>query len=481
MHQNGKVLFIVHDVYQEDNAFPLGPAYLSAVLRENQTEVVICCQDVYHYSNEELAEKYLIGKTYDLIGIGFLSARFEETIVELCKIVNQHKGKAKLILGGHGPSAIPDYTMDRTGADLIALGEAEQTIVRVVNIIVKGGDLFAIPGLVIRKGKRAIKTQGKRLVQNIDQLPFPAWDLFPMEIYTTNMQYAGQRKNEKSFEILTSRGCVNQCSFCHRLEKGIRSRSMENVIEEMSLLHDRYGITYFVIQDELFLSSVKRLRKFIESLDTCGLLGNVRYNISGGIRASLITDELAFLLKKSGCCYVNIGFESVHQEILDELDKNTHVEDNYRAADILSSYGIPMGLNFIWGLRGDTERTLKDSVDFIRKYNDYTELATIRPVTPFPGSPLYDDAIEKGLLSGPQDFFSQFKNSDLITVNFTQFSNRKAHELLFQANMQLISDYYAKISGSMTEAAGIINDYFNLYFREASEFRGVRHHTRQVG
>ncbi len=98
----GKVLLIIHDVHQDDNQFPLGPAYLAAVLKKEGIEVEVYCQDVFHYPNSHLA-KLLDSNHYDLIGLGFLAARFKETVEPLCEVINQHKKDAWLVLGGHGP------------------------------------------------------------------------------------------------------------------------------------------------------------------------------------------------------------------------------------------------------------------------------------------------------------------------------------------------------------------------------------------
>src|SRR4030042_5232429 len=127
--QNGKVLLIVHDVYQKDNQFPTGMAYLAAVLKKEGVDVKICCQDVFHYSNEELAKLFLKNTRYDLIGVGFLAARFKETVLGLCNTINKYKKNAWLVLGGPGPSPIPGYVLKETKADIIAIGEAEETIV----------------------------------------------------------------------------------------------------------------------------------------------------------------------------------------------------------------------------------------------------------------------------------------------------------------------------------------------------------------
>src|SRR3989344_6075515 len=113
--KKNRVLFIIHDVYQEDNLLPLGPAYLAAVLKENGAGVEAYCMDIFHYTNEQLA-KHLYENEYDLIGIGFMAARFTETVLDMCKTINGHKKNAWLVLGGSGPSPIPEYILETTKA-----------------------------------------------------------------------------------------------------------------------------------------------------------------------------------------------------------------------------------------------------------------------------------------------------------------------------------------------------------------------------
>jgi anaerobic magnesium-protoporphyrin IX monomethyl ester cyclase len=479
MSSQGKVLFIVHDVYQEDNEFPLGIGYLAAVLKKHGADVTVCCQDVFHYSNEELAEKYLKNKTYDLIGIGFMAARFKETILDLCKTVNKHKKNAKLILGGHGPSSIPEYVLKTTQADLVAIGEAEETIIEVLDTILLKKDFSQIKGIAYRDGDNVFVNGRRKPVKNLDSLPFPAWELFPMDKYTTNMKYMGQAEDQKAMQVLTSRGCVNKCTFCYRLEKGFRFRSMENVMQEIKALYDTYNVTYFTIQDELFVASVKRFKEYLAGLEKYGLLHNIKYNISVGIRADIANDEMAKLLKESGCQKVNIGFESTSQICLDDYKKNTTVEDNIRTAELMKRNNMNMGVNFIFGAPHDTEETLKQNVQFIKKYNQYQELRTIRPVTPYPGSEMFDYAVEKGLLTGPEEFFERFKNSDLITVNFTEIPNDKFYKMLFEANKELILDHFQHTNGDMKEAQHMIDSFYNLYFKGFTKFRGARHFEKK--
>jgi len=428
MLNKGKVLFIIHDVYQDDNEFPLGAGYLASALKKEGVEVTVCCQDVFHYSNTEMAKRFLRDKEYDLIGIGFLAARFRETIVGLCETVSQHKKGAWLVLGGQGAAAIPEYVLKETQAEIAAIGEAEKTIIELLKCKLENKDLSQIKGIAYRQGDEVKINERRKPVIKLDELPFPEWSLFPIEKYISSLRLFGADKEDRTLAMLTTRGCVNRCNFCYRMEKGIRFRSVPNVIEEIKLLNDKYGITYFQMQDELFNFPKERLFALNDELKKNNL--KIKFNCSA--RVDNFDEETALCLKEMGCKFINFGMESSDQNVLDLMEKNTLVEENIKAAEITKKAGIGLGLNFIWGNKGDTAESLGKNVELIKKYNTYDQIRTIRPVTPYPGCRLYYEAIEKGLLSGPGDFFDKFKNSDLLMVNFTDIPEDEFYKLLLQ-------------------------------------------------
>lgn len=472
--KRGKALFIIHDVYQDDNTFPLGPAYLAACLENAGHEVETYCMDVFHYTNEELAA-FLEEKEYDIIGTGFLAARYKETVVELCKVINAHKKNAWLELGGHGPSPISQYVLKETQADIVGIGECEETIVDIMECKLSGGSLADVKGIAYRDGDMFYVTEPRPAIKDLDKIPFPAWHLFPMDKYADCIKNAAMGEDEKLLAIISSRGCTNRCSFCYRMEKGIRVRSIENVVEEMKILNERYGITYFNTLDELFVFSKKRILALRDLLRQNGL----KIKFDANCRVDIFDEEMAMLLKECGCVFLNIGFESASQEILNNMNKNTTVEENIRAAEIAREYDIGIGLNFIWGIPGDNIDTMKANAEFIKRFNTYDQIRTIRPVTPYPGCDLYYTAIERGLLNGPDDFFKRFKNSDLITVNFTGIPDEKVYEALYEVNRDLIFDHFRHTSGDMEAAEYLAESFYLLYTGKLDKFRGARKYTKE--
>jgi len=132
--------------------------------------------------------------------------------------------------------------------------------------------------------------------------------------------------------------------------------------------------------------------------------------------------------------------------------------------------GISPGYNIIFGNIGETRESLQLGVDFLLKFSDFSQMRTIRPVTPYPGSPLYYHAIEKGLLKGCEDFYeNKHLNSDLLSINFTDMSDEVAHLALFEANRTLIDAYFGHARDSVIARAR------KLYVERDETFRGFRH------
>jgi radical SAM superfamily enzyme YgiQ (UPF0313 family) len=450
-----KILFIVHENFSDANFFPLNIGYLAAAAKEGGHNVVILHQDIYHHSNNEIVDIInMFAFDFDVICISFLSARFSEVVLPLCKELKRVKnGNPKLILGGHGASATPEYILEATGADAVVVGEAES--------LFRANTLHDLSGVVNNFSKMPI-----------NKIPYPEWSLFPMEKYTTGIQYPGMTKDDRIMSVITSRGCVNRCTFCYRMEKGWRPRKKEDVDFEMECLNIEYGVNYFEFQDEVLAPSYKRLE------DIIGFDLGFDYKFACSLRVDEITEDVCQLLKERGCQYVTIGFESMNDDVLAEYDKNVTSKDNIQAAELMKKYEIPMGINFIWGAPSDTANDLWESMKFIRRYTDYCELRTIRPVTPYPGCQLYHRAINDGLLSGPADFYRKFKNSDRFTVNFTQYGNEQLYWYLYQANKTLIWDYYNHVN--RRGGWGMTKDFYRLYFKNPDyKFRGARKYERE--
>jgi radical SAM superfamily enzyme YgiQ (UPF0313 family) len=229
------------------------------------------------------------------------------------------------------------------------------------------------------------------------------------------------------------------------------------------------------MQDELFVVSKKRLFDFRDALKRSGL--KITFNCD--VRVDIFDEEIANCLVECGCIFENFGLESSSQAVLDAMGKRTTVEQNIRTVKIARKTGVATGLNFLWGNIADTEASLRENVRLIKELNGYYHLRTIRPVTCYPGCDLYYEALKRGLLTGPADFFERFRNSDLLTVNFTDIPEEQFYQCLFDANKELIIDHFEHTTKDMEEARRLIEQFYNLYFKGECKFRGARSYAKK--
>jgi radical SAM superfamily enzyme YgiQ (UPF0313 family) len=155
--------------------------------------------------------------------------------------------------------------------------------------------------------------------------------------------------------------------------------------------------------------------------------------------------------------------------VLKNMKKGLTTEQVFKGVEATLAAGISPGLNIIFGNIGENKEVLMKGVEFLLKYDDGAQLRTIRPVTPYPGSPLYYNAIEKGLIANCEDFYeNKHINADLVAVNFADMSDDEFHQSLLEANTILLKNYYKnKLKNSLREAK-------DLYQRKNVTFRGFR-------
>jgi radical SAM superfamily enzyme YgiQ (UPF0313 family) len=239
-------------------------------------------------------------------------------------------------------------------------------------------------------------------------------------------------------------------------------------VEEMKMLMKDYGINYFAFADELLMSSVERTVDICEGIIKADL-GDIKWECAGRLNYAAREPEMMHIMKKAGCIFINYGIEAMDDAVLANMKKGLRVDMVYAGIDATLASGITPRYNIIFGNIGDNRETLDTAVKFLLQYDEGEELRTIRPVTPYPGTPLYYDAIERGLLKDCEDFYeNKHTNSDLLAVNFTELSDDEFHEALMEANVRLLDNYYEmKKQKSIDQAQA-------LYLEQNAAFRGWR-------
>lgn len=459
-----RILLVVYDNGSFIHSFPIGLAYIAAVLKKAGHDVEVYSQDKFHYPESHLTA-HLDKNRYDMVGVSIIAGYYQyRKLLKISEAINRSVNRPFYVLGGHGPSPDPEFFIKKTGADAVVIGEGETTAVELASALAGHKPLSGIKGLAFRDGNMVVINERRPLIKDIDALPFPAYELFPINYYRL-IRMPNTTNDDFVMSVISGRGCSFKCNFCYRMDEGFRPRSNGSIIDEIKLLNKDYGINYIDFGDELLMSSRERTIKLCEDFIAKHL--NIRWCCNG--RLNYAEPRVLKTMKKAGCVFINYGIESVDDDILKTMNKSLTVRQITSGIEATLAEGISPGFNIIFGNIGETKEALNRGVEFLLRYDDGAQLRTIRPVTPYPGSPLYYYAIEKGLLKDCEDFYeNKHMNSDLLAINFTDMSDDDFHKALFEANSRLIRNYFHN------KEADVIKQADKLYNELDSSFRGFR-------
>lgn len=460
-----KVLLIAYNNDSYIHVFPQGIAYIAAAIRNAGYDVEIYSQDVYRYEEEHLT-RYLNKNKFDVVGIGIIAGYYQyRKLLKISAAINNSKNRPNYyILGGHGPTPEPEYFLKKTKADIVVMGEGEETIIEVLSAISESKDFKEVKGIAYRVEDKVIVNDRRAPIQDVDSILMPAYDMFPIHYYRL-LRLPHSVNGDYVMPVLSARGCTFNCNFCYRMDSGYRPRKSEAIMEEIAYLQKDYGISYIDFTDELLMASKNRVVEFCGAIKKTKL--RFKWFCSG--RLNYATQDILKIMKDAGCVFINYGIESFDDDALRKMNKALTTRQITLGIEATCKVGISAGYNIIFGNIGENRETLKKGVEFLLKYDDGAQMRTIRPVTPYPGSPLYYHAIEKGILKDVEDFYeNKHINSDLLSVNFTDMCDEEFYTCLMEANTALLENYY---KNKLKEVTNITR---NLYLNKDVSFRGYR-------
>jgi anaerobic magnesium-protoporphyrin IX monomethyl ester cyclase len=291
---NFNMLYIrtVDDVEQEIHV-PLGPLYLVSVLRRAGIDVdfrdyQLAARGMENPFGVEAIGRFLEGSAR-IVGVSCMANLLPFVILGLERF-KQASPSSIVVLGGVGPWAIERRIMERfPWIDIVAMGEAEGFIVNLVETLGRGGDLAGVPGVLYRKGGEILGNPPPPRIENLDDLPLPAFDAIPLGEY-------------EGYGVISSRGCPYPCTFCSVMPiwgRRATYRGTGAIIDEMETLRREAGADLFLFQDEFFVSSKRRVLEFCnEAMAAAGCI-EIRYGIESGSNEVLRKVRKGFTAEKS--------------------------------------------------------------------------------------------------------------------------------------------------------------------------------------
>jgi anaerobic magnesium-protoporphyrin IX monomethyl ester cyclase len=374
-----KVLFvsaITPYLKSENLVRPLWPAFLAAYAEKQLGTSTFDFQ----YGSGPI-ENLLNSKAPDVLCISSVTQNYE--YAEQYAACARSK-KIPVIMGGMHISSLPSSLS--TDMDVACVGEGENTFVDLMSLFVNKGafrveDLLKIPGVAFHDGDRVVTTSVRSDRPEIDDLPHPKRSLIGY----------GRRGY-----VYTARGCPYTCVFCSctRFWGKVRYASPAYILEELRELID-HGAKVVRFADENFIANTGRLKELARLIDAEGI--NKKLKFSCWCRANNVTDDVVDMLKTINVVSVKLGLESGNDRVLDFLKGNVSVEDNRRAVHILSKAGFQVNADFLFGAPDETAAEMMDTYRFIKRSS--IAFFDINIFSPLPGTPVWDMAIKKGLVS----------------------------------------------------------------------------------
>lgn len=380
---------------------PLGLAYIAAVAEKQGAEVKVIDSEAMNYSYRDI-EKIARNFKPDIVGMPTYCTTISRCY-KVAEIIKNIDKNIKIVLGGAQATLEPEKTISNEYTDFVIYGEGEIPFENLLNYLEKNKDLSKIKGLVWKKRKIIINPP-QEIIKNIDDVPFPARHLFPMDKYHSSANLRGNR----TLNVMTSRGCPYRCAYCAGsliFGKSFRYHGIDRVIAEIKELKEKYHADDIQFFDETFTVNKKRV------IDLCNKMIEQKLNVEWSCftRVNLVDLELLKKMKEAGCYQIFYGLESGVQRLLDIINKDITLEQSRRAMKLTHEAGIETWVSFMIGLPSETKEESEQTIKFAIEVDPTFVQFPI--TTPFPGTRLYALAEKYGkILSYNFDDYTAWDN-----------------------------------------------------------------------
>ncbi len=300
---------------------PLGIFYLASFLQTKGYSAKVLDAESENLSYKDIID-CIKTQRFDVLGISTTTVAFHRTL-ELSEKIKEAIPNITIVVGGPHVSSQPRETLKFAQIDYAIANEGEETLVELLDALSAETSIDKIKGLIYRKGVDIIKNEKCPYIKDIDSIPFPAYDQIS-DFY----KYTPPSNNYKKLpvaNIITSRGCPNNCTFCdnNTFGRATRIRSAENIVAEIELLIKKYGIKEIAFVDDTFTVRPNRIYELFKLVKSKGL----SFHWTCMARINTVDDNLLRYMKNNGCWNISFGIESGDENILENIHKNIKLKD----------------------------------------------------------------------------------------------------------------------------------------------------------
>ncbi len=366
---------------------PLGVAYLAAAARAAGHPASIIDAYANDLSRSELLDAVLRVRS-DVVGLSCTTFDWP-LAASLARQLREMRPDLRIIIGGPQLSLYPDECMTETAVDAAVLGEGDHTLVEMLDRLDRGEDLAGMAGTIVRQGGELIHGPPSGPIEDLDGLPMPALDLLPMD------RYQSVDAPTPYVSMVTSRGCPFRCRYCSQVYVGgtYRAQGVDRVLDEMQRAATRFGAREIVFFDETFTMRREWVLQLCEGILNRGLV--VPWNVR--TRVDHLDDDVLAAMAEAGCYRIHVGIETGSPRVQRLMNKNLDLHGIARSLEAAQVAGLETRGYFMLGYPGETademEQTVQLSLDLPLDWASYTLTVAL------PGTGIYEDALERGVLS----------------------------------------------------------------------------------
>ena len=362
---------------------PLGIGYIAAVLEENDIEVKIIDGAALEMSWEEYEEE-VYKYSPDIIGITAVTPAISQAL-KAAKIAKESCPDSHVVLGGYHPTFTYKELLKNDFIDLIILGEGEYTMLELARAVENGTDLREVKGIATSE----FITPARPIIEDLDELPFPARHLLPMDKYKIlNMKLT-------TGTLISGRGCPHRCSFCSSAAMhghNLRMRSAGNIVDEMEHLINDHDAEMIAFMDDTFTINRKRVEEVCNEIKERDL----DFYWGATARADTLSENILKKMRDSGCITLFVGVESADQQNLDNLNKKVSIDRIKKTFELTRQLNVRTIASAVLGMPGDTRQSIEKTINFVKNLNPSYAIFSL--ATPYPGTDFYVNASKQNLI-----------------------------------------------------------------------------------
>ena len=382
-----------HPYTQFTHVHPLGIMMLaSQVRRAGHGDVHILDMKVEDWTPERCVEE-LERLRPDVVGLSAMT--YEAGCLHaVAKLVKARLPGTVVVAGGPHPSVAADDVLRDEAVDFVVRGEGEETLSELLDgVRDQRADWDACLGISWRRGSEVVHNPDRPAPNDLDAMPFPAWDLIDHAKYHTVPRGGVIYAHKEFATMFSSRACPWRCTYCHNsYGKKFRERSAENVLAEMQLLVEDHGVREFVFMDDIFNLKPERAKAIAQGIIDRGW--KIRLTFPNGFRGDILDEELVLLLKRAGMYRCMVAVESASPRIQKVMKKRLKIDKVRHIVDFIAQQGVMVHGAFMLGFPSETEEEMRATIDWAAESSFHT--AAFFRVIPFKGTELFEEVEHAG-------------------------------------------------------------------------------------